>query len=80
MVTEIERVRRHHRKRQGQLRELLAAGPQTPYALLTALFKRLPDRRLWQAMAEVTGHLDALVERGEAEEIEAGERLLIRSS
>ncbi len=67
---EIERVRRHHRKRQGQLRELLQDGPQTPYELLMHLFKRLPDRRLWQAMAEVTGHIDALVVRGEASEVE----------
>lgn len=65
---EIERVRRHHRKRQGQLRELLADGPRTPYDLLTSMFKHLPDRRLWQAMAEVTGHIDALVVRGEATE------------
>jgi len=73
-------VRRHHRKRQGQLRELLADGPQTPYDLLSAMFKRLPDRRLWQAMAEITGHIDALVARGEAEEIERGEDVQIALS
>ena len=29
-------------------------------------FPHLPDGRLWQAMAEVVGHIDALEERGEA--------------
>ncbi len=71
VATEIERVRRHHRKRQGQLRDLLSEGPSSPYDLMSALFSRLPDQRLWQAMAEVTGHIDALVVRGEARERES---------
>ena len=70
VAAEIENVRRHHRKRQGQLRDILADGPMTPYQLLSTMFKRLPDRRIWQAMAEVTGHIDALVVRGEAREVE----------
>lgn len=74
---ELERNRRHHAKRQGQLREALAAGPATPYELMRALFPRLPDRRLWQAMAEVVGQIDALVERGEAVEVEQGGLLQI---
>lgn len=75
---ELERNRRHHAKRQGQLREALAAGPATPYELMRALFPRLPDRRLWQAMAEVVGQIDALVERGEAVEVGQGGFLRIR--
>ena len=82
VAEEIDRVRRHHRKRQVQLREYLADGPMTPYELLTTMFKRLPDRRLWQAMAEVTGHIDALVVRGEARERESEGllRIELRSS
>lgn len=80
VAEEIERVRRHHRKRQGQLREFLAHGPLTPYELLTTMFSRLPDRRLWQAMAEVTGHIDALVVRGEARERESDGLLRIELS
>lgn len=75
---ELERNRRHHAKRQGQLREALTEGPATPYELMRALFSRLPDRRLWQAMAEVVGQIDALVERGEAVEVEDGGLLRIR--
>ena len=75
---ELERNRRHHAKRQGQLREALAGGPATPYELMRALFPRLPDRRLWQAMAEVVGQIDALVERGEAVELEQDGLLHIR--
>ena len=78
VTEEIERVRRHHRKRQGQLQEILAEGPTSPYELLTTMFKRLPDRRLWQAMAEVTGHIDALVVRGEAIEQESNGVLTIQ--
>ena len=75
---ELERNRRHHAKRQGQLRDALAAGQATPYELMRALFPRLPDRRLWQAMAEVVGQIDALVERGEAVEVEEDDLLHIR--
>ena len=45
---------------------------------MRVLFPRLPDRRLWQAMAEVVGQIDSLVERGQAEEVEDGETLRIR--
>lgn len=75
---EIERTRRHHQRRQAQLREILAEGPATPYTLLMTLFKRLPDRRLWQALAEVIGHTDALVARGEAVEFDAEGLVTIR--
>ena len=75
---ELERTRRHHAKRQGQLREILSQSPASPYDLLMTLFRRLPDRRLWQALAEVIGHIDALVERGEATEEERGGVIQIR--
>ena len=75
---ELARSRRHHAKRQRQLREALAEGPAAPYELLRVLFPRLPDRRLWQAMAEVVGQIDALVENGEAVEVEADEAIRIR--
>ena len=74
----MDRSRRHHAKRQRQLREALNDGPATPYALMRALFPRLPDRRLWQAMAEVVGQIDALVESGDAVEVEQGDLLQIR--
>ena len=68
VAKEIEKVRRHHRKRQTQIKQLLADGPQTPYQLLTRMFKHLPSQRLWQAMAELTGHLDNLVTTHQATE------------
>ena len=75
---ELDRSRRHHMKRQRQLSDALTEGPQTPYELMRVLFPRLPDRRLWQAMAEVVGQIDSMVESGEAEEVEDGETLRIR--
>jgi len=68
-VTEaMERTVRHHRRRQERLLRFLREGPQTPYELLVRFFPHLPDGRLWQAMAEVVGHVDALVEAGEVVE------------
>ena len=64
---EIHRMQRRNERRQSQLRELLAAGPQTPYQLLSGMFKRMPDRRLYQALAEVTGHLDVLQHQSKAQ-------------
>ena len=75
---ELERGRRHHARRQGQLRDALAKGPATPYELMRVFFPRLPDRRLWQAMAEVVGQIDALVGNGEAVEEDAGAGVRIR--
>ena len=41
--------------------------------MLLKFFPHLPDGRLWQAMAEVVGHIDALVECGDVvEEQRAG--------
>lgn len=76
---ELERSRRHHQKRQRQLREALAEHPATAYELMRVLFPRLPDRRLWQAMAEVVGQIDALIENSEAEEVEEDGLIHIRS-
>lgn len=64
----IDRTARHHRRRQDRLRRFLRDGPLTPYEALQKFFPHLPDARLWQAMAEVVGHLDALLERGDAVE------------
>ena len=64
---EIGRMQRRNERRQTQLLELLAEGEQTPYQLLAGMFKRMPDRRLYQALAEVTGHLDVLEYQGKAQ-------------
>ena len=60
-------MQRRNERRQSQLQELLTAGPQTPYQLLSGMFKRMPDRRLYQALAEVTGHLDVLQHQNKAQ-------------
>ena len=77
---EIGRALLHHERRQKRLLRFLRERPLTPYEVLGKFFPHLPDRRLWQAMAEVIGHVDALVERGEAEEVEVEGRLLVRAS
>ena len=69
---EIDRMERRNERRQHQLLELLADGPAAPYELLAGMFKRMPDRRLYQALAEVTGHIDVLVDQGKAVERERG--------
>ncbi len=69
----------HHRRRQERLLDCLRERALTPYEMLERLFPRLPAARLWQGMAEVVGHIDALVERGAIVE-EQGENgaLLVR--
>ena len=63
-----DRTLTHHAKRQQRVLRFLRDGPLTPYDVLLKFFPHLPDARLWQAMAEVIGHIDALVERGEVVE------------
>jgi glyoxylase-like metal-dependent hydrolase (beta-lactamase superfamily II) len=60
----IERTLRHHEQRQRRIRRFLRGGPLTPHALLEKFFPHLPDGRLWQAMAEIVGHVDQLEEDG----------------
>ncbi|PZC47734.1 MAG: Glyoxylase, beta-lactamase superfamily II [Chloroflexi bacterium] len=76
----IDRTLSHHTKRQQRVLHFLRDGPLSPYQVLAKFFPHLPDARLWQAFAEVIGHIDALVERGEVveEESESGERTLRR--
>ncbi len=76
----VQRTAQHHARRQQRLLRFLREGPQTPYALLRRFFPHLPEDRLWQAMAEVLGHIDVLVERGEAVEEEAGGLLSVRAT
>lgn len=75
----IDRTLRHHAKRQQRVLRFLRDGPLSPYDVMRKFFPHLPDARLWQAMAEVVGHIDALVERGEVvEETSEGGDLLVR--
>lgn len=64
----IERTLSHHAKRQQRVLRFLRDGPLTPYDVLLKFFPHLPDARLWQAFAEVIGHIDALIERDEVVE------------
>ena len=68
VAEEIARVQRHHRRRQDRILRFLHEGPLTPYAVMMKFFPHLPDARLRQAMAEVVGQIDALVEAGRVAE------------
>lgn len=60
----LDRFEDHHARRGARVQEQLdALGPATAFALTRAVFPRLPDDRLLQAMTEVLGHLDLLEER-----------------
>ena len=67
-----ERFERHHARRSARVRALLAERPATAYGLVGRLFPHLPEARLTQAMTEVIGQLDVLVDRGEAVAERAG--------
>jgi glyoxylase-like metal-dependent hydrolase (beta-lactamase superfamily II) len=66
------RFEAHHARRATRIRALLAAEPATAYELARGLFPRLPAERIGQAVTEVIGHLDLLVEQQQAEPVDAG--------
>jgi glyoxylase-like metal-dependent hydrolase (beta-lactamase superfamily II) len=58
------RFLRHNERRQGRIVALLGERPDSAYGVARRLFPRLPDVRIGQAMTELLGHLDTLVEAG----------------
>lgn len=63
----LDRFETHHARRGAKVRSALAGnGARTAFEVVKAIFPRLPDARLGQAMTEVLGHLDLLEERREA--------------
>jgi glyoxylase-like metal-dependent hydrolase (beta-lactamase superfamily II) len=59
-----DRFTEHHARRARRIVAALKAGPATAYEVSRTLFRRLPDRRIGQAMTEVIGHLDVLTAAG----------------
>lgn len=67
----LERWRTHHARRARQVhRHLAGHGASTAFEVARALFPRLPAERLGQAMTEIIGHFDVLLEAGDVERIE----------
>lgn len=75
-AAEAQRFLAHHRRRGERVRAALANGSATAYELTRAIFPRLPEERIGQAMTEVIGHLDVLLADGAAtrEEVDDGWR------
>ena len=66
-ATYIDRFEGHHTRRAAKVRAaLVEAGEATAFDLVRAVFRRLPDERLGQALTEVIGHLDLLAESAQA--------------
>ncbi|MPZ98444.1 MAG: MBL fold metallo-hydrolase [Dehalococcoidia bacterium] len=58
----------HHERRAARIRAALrASSGVTAYEVVRALFPRLPEARVGQAMTEVIGHFDVLEEAGAVE-------------
>ncbi|MDP2326588.1 MAG: MBL fold metallo-hydrolase, partial [Dehalococcoidia bacterium] len=75
----LDRFEAHHERRSRQVRRHLAThGASTAFEVTRALFARLPAERLGQAMTEVIGHFDLLLERGEAEMLAADGAVRLR--
>ncbi len=71
----------HHARRGARVRSVLAAArTATAFEVARAVFPRLPDARIGQAMTETIGHLDLLTEDGmaRAESTEDGARTVWR--
>ena len=71
-AAEARRFLAHYRRRGRQVRAALAGGPETAHALARAIFPRLPEERVGQAMTEVIGHLDVALQEGAARRDEEG--------
>jgi len=72
----------HHARRGARVRAALdAAGTATAFEVTRAVFPRLPDTRIGQAMTETIGHLDLLAEQDLAhvEVSDDGARIVWRS-
>jgi glyoxylase-like metal-dependent hydrolase (beta-lactamase superfamily II) len=62
----IARFEAHHARRAARLRALLAERPDSAYGLATRMFPHVGPLHIAQAMTEAIGHLDAMIESGEA--------------
>lgn len=54
----------HHERRAWKIRAALEPRPATAFEVARVLFPRLPTERLGQALTEVIGHFDLLLEQG----------------
>jgi glyoxylase-like metal-dependent hydrolase (beta-lactamase superfamily II) len=73
-----DRFEEHHARRARRVRAALADGPLSAYGVAKRMFPRIPPRRLGQALTEVLGHLDRLVEAGAGEFIERDQQVQAR--
>lgn len=70
----------HHARRGARVRAALAAARSaTAFEVARAVFPRLPDDRIGQALTETIGHLDVLAGAGLAEAVTQGNRVVWRS-
>jgi glyoxylase-like metal-dependent hydrolase (beta-lactamase superfamily II) len=61
-----------HERRAAKLRELIAEQPRSAYELAQALWGNVAVTQAYLTLSEVLGHVDLLLERGEAREVERG--------
>jgi glyoxylase-like metal-dependent hydrolase (beta-lactamase superfamily II) len=66
-----ERFRMHER-RAAKIRGLIAGPPQTAYEIAQSLWGNVAVTQAYLTLSEVLGHVDLLLERGEAREVEVG--------
>ena len=69
----IDRIREHHRRRAIRILRHISDGPLTPFELSGRLFRNLPVAETFLGISEVMAHLEWLIERGEAEQVEEGD-------
>ncbi len=66
----------HHARRGARVRDALTRAQRaTAFEIARAVFPRLPDTRIGQALTETIGHLDLLAESGYAEALDDGHRV-----
>lgn len=68
----IARFEAHHARRGARLATLLAERPDSAFGLATRMFPHVGPLHVAQAMTEVIGHLDLLLESGDVERADDG--------
>jgi glyoxylase-like metal-dependent hydrolase (beta-lactamase superfamily II) len=61
-----------HERRAAKIRDLLVERPRSAYEVAQALWGNVAVTQAFLTLSEVVGHVDLLIERGEAREVERG--------
>lgn len=75
----IDRRLASQERRTGKIRELLGGQPRSAHSIADAIWGNIALTQAFLTLSEVVGHLDILIERGQAREVTDGDRILFEA-